>query len=71
MTKGALQHKETLLLEILLSGLDARESGRRAKAPMLVYLAELLVQRAREELEAVRVLLDVAADERSNGDAAA
>lgn len=71
MTKGSLQHKETLLLEALLSGLDARESARAAKTPMLVYLADLLIQRAREELEAVRISLDVPADEQHKGDAAA
>ena len=58
MTQGSLQHKETLLLEILLSGLDAREGARTARMPMLVYLADLLICRVREELETVRTELD-------------
>ena len=51
-----LRRKETLLIEALLSALDARESARAANAPMLLYLSEMLVHRTREELEAIKDL---------------
>ena len=41
---------ETSLLEALRFGLDARESAKRAGSPLLVYLADMLIERAREEL---------------------
>lgn len=69
MGKQALQHRETLLLEALLSGLDARESAREAAAPMLHYLAELMVKRAREELEEVRVAIERLGEDAASGDA--
>jgi hypothetical protein len=49
-----LRRKETLLIETLLSALDTRESAKAAEAPMLVYLSEMLVQRVRAELEAIK-----------------
>ena len=48
----ATTHRETLLIEILLSSLDLRATARDVDSPMLVYLAEMLVRRTREELEA-------------------
>ncbi len=69
MTKRDLQHKETLLIEALLSGLDARESAKAADAGMLLYLAELLVQRVRDELAEIRVRLETAEEDTRNGDA--
>ncbi len=45
--------KETLLIEILLSGLDLRANATQVGSPMLTYLTDLLVMRAREELEKV------------------
>ena len=52
MTIENRQQTEALLLETLLSGLDARESAKQAGSQMLVYLANMLVQRVREELSA-------------------
>ena len=52
--------KETLLIEVLLSALDARESARASEAPLLLYLAEMLVQRAREELDIIKQVSEVA-----------
>jgi len=49
----ATTHRETLLIEILLSSLDLRATARDAGSPMLVYLTELLVRRTREELDAM------------------
>ena len=46
------QQRETLLIEILQSGLDLRDKASAARAPMLVYLADLIARRAREELDA-------------------
>ena len=54
MTTLDQQETEVLLLETLLSALDARESARGSGSTMLVYLADMLVQRAREELEAIK-----------------
>lgn len=51
MNTGNRQQVETLLLETILSGLDARESAGRAGSTMLVYLADMLVERARQELD--------------------
>ena len=45
---------EALLLETLLSGLDARESAKSSGSHLLIYLADMLVQRARDELDAVK-----------------
>lgn len=53
-----LQNTETLLLETLLSGLDARENAKKGGSPMLVYLADMLVQRTRQELETVKTMQD-------------
>jgi hypothetical protein len=50
MTMDDDKATETSVLETLLSGLDALESARRSGSHMLVYLADMLVQRAREEL---------------------
>jgi hypothetical protein len=55
MDSGHLQRRETLLLETILSGLDARESAKAVPSPMLLYLSELLIERARQELERVRL----------------
>ena len=52
MTDLDLQQRGVFLLETLLSGLDARESAKCSGSLMLVYLADMLVQRAREELDA-------------------
>ena len=54
MTTLKHQEKEVFLLETLLSGLDAREAAKRSGSAMLVYLADMLVQRTREELEATK-----------------
>ena len=54
MTIENEQKTEALLLETLLSGLDARESARESGSHLLVYLADMLVQRAREELDAMK-----------------
>jgi len=54
MTIENLQHTETLLLETLLSALDARESAKRCGSSMLVYLGDMMVQRTRDELEALK-----------------
>lgn len=45
--------RETLLIEILLGGLDLRANATMVGSPMLTYLTDLLVMRAREELEKV------------------
>ena len=45
--------KETILIEMLLSSLDLRANAALAGSPMLTYLVDLLVMRAREELHAV------------------
>lgn len=55
MTKDATRQRELLLIEILQTGLDLRDKAAAAQAPMLVYLADLLVKRASEELEAIGV----------------
>ncbi len=68
MQKEKLQHRETLLLEVLLSGLDSRESAKEARSSMLIYLSDLLVTRAREELEKVRVAIDRLDEGATNGD---
>ncbi len=71
MQREKLQHRETLLLETLLSSLDARESAKEARSSMLIYLADLMVTRAREELEKVRIALDRLGEEATNGDRSA
>ena len=53
MNGVAVQHKETLLIEILLCSLDIRTSASQADSPMLTYLAELLVKQAKKELAAL------------------
>ena len=53
MTRDPARMREMLLIEILQAGLDLREKAEAAEAPMLVYLADLLARRAREELEAI------------------
>ena len=50
MASELYQTPETRLLETLRFGLDARESAKRAGSPLLVYLADMLIERAREEL---------------------
>ena len=49
-----LQHRETLLIELLLSSLDTRETGRAVGSTMLTYLSNLLVEQTHRELEEVR-----------------
>ena len=49
-----LQHRETLLIELLLSSLDTRETGRAIGSTMLTYLSNLLVEQTHRELEEVR-----------------
>ena len=53
MTPAAVPPKETLLIEMLLCGLDLRANAAEAGSPMLVYLADLLVMRTREELDMI------------------
>ena len=48
------QETETRLIEALLSALDAREAAKLSGSAMLVYLADMLVQRTREELDALK-----------------
>jgi hypothetical protein len=55
MTPTALQRKETLLIEMLLSSLDLRNNAQAVGSPMLTQLADLLVARAREELDRIAV----------------
>lgn len=66
-----VQHKETHLLEILISGLDARESAKSAASPMLLYLAEMIVLRAREELGSLGGTSGMTQAEPREGDATA
>lgn len=68
MTQTDQRNQETLLIETLLSGLDAREAAKTAGTPMLVYLADLLVQRTRIELEALRGTTVPAPDATTAGD---
>ena len=49
-----LQHRETLLIELLLSSLDTRETSRAIGSTMLTYLSNLLVEQTHRELEEVR-----------------
>lgn len=49
-----VQQTETLLIEVLMSALDARENAKRCSSSMLVYLADMMVQRAKDELETVK-----------------
>ena len=65
MTTTDLQHRETLLIELLLSSLDTRETSRAAGSTMLSYLADLLVQQAHKELDEMRAMLS-ASDGRVN-----
>ena len=51
MTAAGQLHRETLLIEMLLTSLDLRANAATADSPMLVYLADLLVRRTREELD--------------------
>ena len=44
------RQREMVLIDILLSCLDLHAKATEAKSPILVYLAELLTKRAREEL---------------------
>ena len=44
MNVEQLQHRETLLIELLLSSLDTRETGRAIGSTMLTYLSNLLVR---------------------------
>ena len=71
MSKTDLQSRETLLVEILLSALDARTSAKAASSEMLLYLADLLVHRVREELQEIRTELEGMGEGATNGDAAA
>lgn len=54
MSVEQLQHRETLLIEHLLTSLDSRETARATGSTMLGYLADLLVEQSRKELEEVR-----------------
>ena len=45
---------EVFMIEVLISALDARESAKLSGSTMLVYLADMLVQITREELEAMK-----------------
>lgn len=54
MTVEQLQHRETLLIELLLSSLDTRETGRAIGSTMLTYLSNLLVEQTHRELQEVR-----------------
>ena len=65
------QRRETHLIEVLLSGLDARESARAAASPLLLYLTDMVVERARLELAELRSAnTDALRDVPSNGTAA-
>ena len=54
MRTEQLQHRETLLIELLLSSLDTRETARVIGSSMLTYLTNLLVEQTHRELEEVR-----------------
>ncbi len=54
MTVEQLQHRETLLIELLLSSLDARETARGSGSTLLTYLSNLVVEQTHKELEEVR-----------------
>ncbi len=45
--------REAVLIEMMLSGLDLRASAAQVGSPMLIYLVDLLVLRAHEELSAL------------------
>ena len=62
MKRESLRHKETLVLETLMSGLDARETARGAADPMLLYLSEMLIERAHQYLATIRQNLETAVD---------
>lgn len=53
--EAASLEKEAILIEMLLSSLDLRANAAQAGSPMLSYLVDLLVMRAREELQAIAV----------------
>ena len=54
MSTRDTRNRETHLIEVLLSGLDARESARGAASPLLVYLADMVVERSLLELAELR-----------------
>ena len=53
MISRANADKETVLIEILLNGLDLRANAALVGSPMLSHLTNLLVMRAREELDMI------------------
>ena len=53
VTPISMRQKETLLIEMLLCGLDLRSNAGVVGSPMLVYLADLLIMRTREELDMI------------------
>lgn len=62
MTIERLQHRETLLIELLLSSLDTRETGRAIGSTMLTYLSNLLVEQTHKELGEVRTAMLASSD---------
>jgi hypothetical protein len=62
MTREDLRHKVTLLTEVLLSGLEARERAREAGSSFLAYISELLIERTRDELCDVEAALATVPD---------
>ena len=53
MTSDATRQRELLLIEILQAALDLRQKAETARAPMLLYLSNLIARRARTELEVI------------------
>ncbi len=58
MTGEIRRQRELLLIDILQSGLDLHALALEAESPVLVYLAELLAKRAREELGATAQIVE-------------
>ena len=48
------RHKEILLREVLFSALDSSRGARSVGSPVLIYLTDMMVQRARAELYDLR-----------------
>ena len=66
MLAEPLQHRETLLIELLLSSLDTRGTARVIGSSMLNYLSDLLVEQTHKELEEVRTTMSRAGNGRAD-----
>ena len=61
-----LLHRETLLIELLISSLDTRGTAQAIGSTMLNYLSDLLVEQTHKELEEIRALMIEAGGEPVN-----